>query len=436
MKKKLVAFIVVAGVLGIITSCQKADNTSNQNNEEDAPDLEGLWDGAIKIPDQPLHIIVSLQEGDTLSGSISIPVQGIDEHPLSTVESDDGSIMFTMEIGGQALTFDGEPADDKIKGTFTQAGQSFPFELDKEEETMEDDADGEFLTVDTEEGTLYGELETPEGKGPHPVMIIIPGSGPTDRNGNTVMGDNNSLKMMAKTLAEDGIASLRYDKRGSGKNKDAIIHEEDMRFDQFIADASHWVDLLSADEQFNQVGITGHSQGSLVGMIAAQDEQVDVFVSIAGAGGPIDQVMVHQLEEQLPESLLTESKDILQKLKEGEQVDDVSQALQSEFRPSVQPFLSSWMQYNPVEEIQQLDIPTLIVNGTRDLQVPEDEADKLLEAKGDADKLIVDKMNHVLKEAPEDKGGNLETYWDPELPLAEGLMDDISRFLDEAGFGK
>src|SRR5699024_1326941 len=201
-------------------------------------------------------------------------------------------------------------------------------------------------------------------------------------------------------LAENGIASVRYDKRGAGKNKDAITAEEDMRFDQFIDDALHWVDLLSADDQFTGIGIIGHSQGSLVGMVAAQDDKVDTFVSVAGAGSPIDEVMLQQLKEH----------------KKGRQIENVSQALQSEFRPSVQPFLSSWMEYDPADEIQKLDIPTLIINGTRDLQVTKEEADKLHAAKSDAELLIVDKMNHVLKEATVDKGKNMETYWDSDIP--------------------
>ncbi|HLQ72021.1 MAG TPA: alpha/beta hydrolase, partial [Bacillota bacterium] len=276
--------------------------------------------------------------------------------------------------------------------------------------------------------------ETPESKGPYPVMIIIPGSGPTDRNGNSALGDNNSLKMVAESLAEQGIASLRYDKRGAGKNKDAITDEEDLRFDQFIDDAKEWVDMLDADERFSRIGITGHSQGSLVGMIAAEDDAVDVFVSLAGAGSSYDKLILEQLGAQLPDSLMAESEDILQHLKAGEEVENVSQALQSDFRLSLQPFLMSWMQYDPKTEIQDLNIPTLIVNGTRDLQISENEAKKLHEAKQGADLLIVDTMNHVLKEAPDDRGGNLETYWDSERPLADGLMDGIFDFLEEVGF--
>lgn len=437
-RKVFIALIVIAGAAIVSASCQKTDDnseTEDTNENASSPELEGNWDGAIKVPDDPIHIVVSFQEKEELSGSISIPPQGVDDYPL-TVEEKDGELVFKMDAAGQTLTFKGEQEDSKLSGTFTQAGQEFPFELSKKEQTSDDNEDGEFLSIDTEEGTLYGELETPESEGTFPVMIIIPGSGTTDRNGNTSMGDNNSLKMVAESLAEHGIASLRYDKRGAGKNKDATTDEEDFRFDQFIADAKAWVDLLDADERFSRIGITGHSQGSLVGMIAAKEDTVDVFVSLAGPGSSFDESILEQLGAQLPDNLLTESEDILQHLKEGEEVEDVSQALQSIFRPSLQPFLMSWMQYDPKEEIEALDIPTLIVNGTRDLQVSESEAEKLHEAKQDTDLLIIDTMNHVLKEAPDDRGGNMETYWDSDRPLADGLMDGILDFLDEAGFQK
>src|SRR5699024_10264176 len=217
------------------------------------------------------------------------------------------------------ITFDGTLETDRIEGTFKQHGQSFPFALKKgEKPAVDDEKTAEFLHVETELGTMYGELEIPETEGPYPVMLIIPGSGATDRN----------------------------DKRGSGKNEEAIIDEEDMRFEQFVADAKSWIERLREDERFTRIGIVGHSQGSLVGTLAAQPGDVDVFVSLAGAGRSIDQVLYDQLEDQLTKDLLDESSDILTNLKEGKRTGDVSPELESIFRLSVQPFLTSWMQYD------------------------------------------------------------------------------------------
>src|SRR5699024_1394000 len=126
--------------------------------EDEEMVVKGYWDGAIKVPEAPLHIIVSFQEDDELSGVISIPVQGIDEYPL-TVEKEKGSLVFTMNAGGEALTFNGKVENDQITGTYTQAGQTFPFELDKKEHIANESDDSEFLSIDTDEGTMYGELE-------------------------------------------------------------------------------------------------------------------------------------------------------------------------------------------------------------------------------------------------------------------------------------
>src|SRR5699024_6329989 len=216
--------------------------------------------------------------------------------------------------------------------------------------------------------------------------------------------------------------------RGAGKNKDAVTdEEEDMRFDQFIADVEAWVNELDTDKRFSRIGIFGHSQGSLVGMEAARDGAVDVYVSVAGAGSPYDEVILEQLKTQLADNLLAESEDILQHLREGETVEEVRQAVE---------ILMAWMEYTPRAEIEAVTKPTMMVNGTRGLQVTESEADKLHEENSDAEMLIVDDMNHVLKKAPADRGGNLETYWDSDLPLADGLMEGIFDFLDETGFRK
>lgn len=426
MKKDLLAILVL---FIFLVGC---------GNEQEPPETEddfmytGTWSGEIEIPNQPLKINVTLEEKE---GAISIPVQGVDKYPLNTIKTDKDNILFTMQIQGQSITFDGKLDGGKIAGTFKQNGQSFPFILTKgKASAANDEEDGTFLQMETEQGTLHGELERPEGEGPFPIMIIIPGSGPTDRNGNAATGKNNSLKYVAEALAEEGIASLRYDKRGAGKNMAAARAEEDTDFNLFVEDAKAWIELLVQDDNYSKVGIIGHSQGSLTGMLAAQKGNVGVFVSLAGAGRSLDEVLYDQLSEQLPKDLLKESKEILTQLKKGKTVEHVSQELQSVFRPSVQPFLMSWMQYNPAAQIQKMDIPTLIVNGKNDLQVPVCEAEILHEAKADADILLVEPMNHVLKEAPEDRKGNIATYSDPDLPLAKGLMDGILAFLKENEF--
>lgn len=426
-KGLLVIFLLFAYLIG-------CSNKQEIPTGDDDAMFTGMWAGSIEVPNQPLEISVSFKDEE---GTISIPAQGVDKYPLNAIKAEDKNITFTMKVQDQHNTFDGKLDGDKISGTFKQQGQSFPFNLIKGKASAEsDEEDGEFLQIETDQGTLYGELEKPKGKGPFPIMIIIPGSGPTDRNGNAVSGKNDSLKYVADALAEKGVASLRYDKRGAGKNIAGAEPEEATNFDLFVEDASAWVELLNRDDQYTKIGIIGHSQGSLTGMLAAQKGGVDVFISLAGAGESINKVMYDQLSEQLPKELLEESKEILAQLNKGKTVTNISQELQSVFRPSVQPFLMSWMQYNPAKEIRKLDIPTMIVNGGNDLQVPAREAEILHDAKTDADILLIDKMNHVLKEAPEDRDGNIATYSDPDLPLATGLMEGIMAFMKESDFAQ
>ncbi|MFD2922182.1 alpha/beta hydrolase family protein [Halobacillus naozhouensis] len=443
-KGKIIGLLLAIMLLMIGCSSQSDQSQTDQRKSEDGgvpmEGLEGSWSGTINVPNQPLPIMTTFEKGDGWNGAISNPVQGVKDYPFSEVKVNASAIFFHMELAGQTISFEGEKEGDTIAGTFTQQGQSFPFELKKgsSETDAEEEEKGQFLSVDTNEGKLYGELETPEEEGPHPVVVIIPGSGPTDRNGNsaTLQGKNNSLKLLAESLAEQGIASVRYDKRGVGKNQGAAIPETELRFDQFAQDAQAWIDMLNEKGQFSKVGVMGHSQGSLVGMLAIAEADVDAFVSIAGAGRPINEVLYDQLKASLPEDLKKQSKQILEELKAGERVEQVPKELQSVFRSSVQPFLSSWMQYNPAQEIQKLDIPVLIINGKRDLQVPISEAEELHEAKADAELLLIEKMNHVLKEAPEDRTGNLQTYSNPDLPLADGLVKGIVNFFRNTEFLK
>ncbi|MEK4484070.1 alpha/beta hydrolase [Psychrobacillus sp. FSL H8-0484] len=427
MRRLRIVFSLIAIIFLLLTACSKEKEGASEMGS--LKNIEGVWEGSINIPDQPLPIIIEF-EAD--KGTISIPVQGLSNYPLTNVKLNDSDILFNMDIQGQKLTFNGKMEQEKISGTFTQQGQAFPFELlkgRKEEEVEED----RLVEVKVGNGTMSGQLEIPRGEGPFPLMVIIAGSGPTDRNGNSLAlpGKNNSLKMLAEDLATEGVASIRYDKRGVGKNASLAGKEEDLRFDQYIDDAAAWVQFAKDDERFSKVGIIGHSEGSLIGMVASQKADADVFISIAGAGRPIDQVLMEQLEAQLPANLMEESTKILEKLKQGEQVQTVSQELQILFRSSVQPYMISWLQYDPAEQLQKLNGPVLLVNGNLDIQVPVKDAELLHQVKKDSDLLIVDKMNHVLKEAPADREGNVATYSNPDLPLAKGLIDGIVDFLQE-----
>ena len=193
-------------------------------------------------------------------------------------------------------------------------------------------------------------------------------------------------------------------------------------------DAALWLDYLRQEQHFHKLVIIGHSEGSLVGMLAAQQTQISKLVSIAGVGDSAANIIRTQLETQ-PEVVKQQASPILPKLEQGEIVAEVPTMLNALFRPSVQPYLISWFKYDPVKEIGKLQFPILIVQGNHDIQVDAQQATLLADANPLAQKVIIDGMNHVLKSAPQDRQANIQTYNNPELPLADNLVSTISEFI-------
>lgn len=285
------------------------------------------------------------------------------------------------------------------------------------------------ITLTTPTGNIAGTLTMPPAaRGPVPVVVIIAGSGPTDRDGNSkgLPGANNSLKMLAQSLADAGFASVRYDKRGVASSLPAGPRESDLRFNMYVDDAAAWVAMVKRDARFSSVAVIGHSEGSLIGMVAAQKSPVSAYVSLAGIASGAADVLRVQLAGKLPPELAADSERILGALERGQLADNVPPALQMLYRPSVQPYMVSWFNYHPAQEVARLKIPVLIAQGDTDIQVSVSEAEGLKKAKPDAQLVIVPGMNHVLKL---DSTRGIASYSDPTLSIAPALMDAIIGFL-------
>lgn len=284
------------------------------------------------------------------------------------------------------------------------------------------------MELKTSTGTLYGTLLSPEtGKGKIPVALIIAGSGPTDRDGNNSMMQNNSLKMLAESLAANGIASLRYDKRGIGESKEAGKLEADLRFDDYIQDASDWIQLLKKNEQFSKIYIIGHSEGSLIGMNAAKNAAG--FISLAGAGFSADIILKTQLGAQAKQ-VQDMCFPIIDSLKAGKLVAAINPGLNSLFRTSVQPYMISWFQHNPPSDIQLLQFPSLIIQGDNDLQISINDAKQLAAASTKSKLVIIEKMNHVLKIVDSgERAANIAAYSNPAMPIATELTAEIVQYI-------
>jgi uncharacterized protein len=290
------------------------------------------------------------------------------------------------------------------------------------------------VQITTPTGTLYGTQFIPTSTVSGPVALIIAGSGTTDRNGNNPLaGQNNSLKLLAEGLAGHGIASIRYDKRGIGESSAAGTKEVDLRFDTYVEDAAFWIQQLQADSRFSSVTVIGHSEGSLIGMLATQKTGANAFVSIAGPARTASQVLRDQLRPKLPDALWQKSEQILAALEQGNTVTSVPPELNTLYRSSVQPYLISWFRYTPAQEIKRLTAPVLIVQGTTDIQVPVSEAQALKMAKPDAELRIIEGMNHVLKAVPLDPEQQNASYSEPTLPVVPEIVEGISQFIHSSG---
>jgi len=268
-----------------------------------------------------------------------------------------------------------------------------------------------------------------------PVVLLLSGSGPTDRNGNSPIlpGKNNSLQMLAEGLASNGIASLRYDKRGVGESAGAMVAESDLRFETYIDDAVAWCEQLHKDKRFSAVVIAGHSEGSLIGMVAANRCNADGFISIAGAGRAAADILRIQLAGKLPPELAAQSDAIIKNLEAGKTTDNPPSELDALYRASVQPYLISWFRYDPAKSIAALTVPVLIVQGTTDLQVSVDDAKRLAAANPKAKLLLIEGMNHVLKEVPPDREKQMASYSNPDLRLAPEFLIGIVQFVRKVG---
>ena len=231
-------------------------------------------------------------------------------------------------------------------------------------------------------------------------------------------------------LIAKGIPSLRIDKRGIGESADAMVKEEDLRFEIYIDDVINWVELLTHEYRFKKVIIIGHSEGSLIGMIAAQKTNTAGFISIAGTGIPADEIIKKQLETQ-PDLIKEEVNRVFDKLKVGDTVGEINPMLFSIFRPSVQPYMISWIKYNPTHEIAKLSVPSLIIHGTTDIQVSKEDADMLHKANSKSKLVLIEGMNHVFKLAPLNQEENIATYSNPTLKNVPQLANEIIQFINE-----
>jgi len=286
------------------------------------------------------------------------------------------------------------------------------------------------ISLNTATGELFGTLLLPRSDTPVPVVLIIAGSGPTDRDGNNPEGGrNDSMKRLALILAKNNIASVRYDKRGVAASKPATPDERNLSIESYVADAQAWGQKLKTDRRLGQLILLGHSEGALVASLAAEKAGAAAVISVAGTGRPVDIVLREQLQDRLPPPLMQRANLLIDEIKAGKTDNDVPAELEVVFRPSVQPYLISLFRQDPAAAFGNLQMPALIIQGTHDIQVGVGDAQLLKDAKPDAHLALIEGMNHVLRIVPKDMDRQLASYKNPKLPLATEISSQILRFI-------
>jgi pimeloyl-ACP methyl ester carboxylesterase len=289
------------------------------------------------------------------------------------------------------------------------------------------------MTAPGPEGPLAGTFEN-AGKGT-PIVLIIPGSGPTDRDGNNPMGITAApYRMLAEALAAKGVSSVRIDKRGMFGSKAAVADPNKVTIGDYAADAHSWVAAIRKQTGAKCVWVLGHSEGALVALAAGQQpDGICGIVLASGAGRRLSDVIREQLRSNPANApLLDSAMAALDSLDHGQHVDvtNMNPALLPLFRPQVQDYLIDMFRRDPAKLASTLKLPLLIVQGERDIQVSPVDAKALAAAQPKAKLVLIPGMNHVLKDvATDDRAANMATYGDPSLPIDKSVVDAIAGFV-------
>lgn len=284
----------------------------------------------------------------------------------------------------------------------------------------------EEIVLKNGEIVLPGTLSFPNEKKKLPLVIFIHGSGNVDRDGNQA-GVNikaGYIKSLSEELNKQNIAFYRYDKRTATPAN--IKLNSNILLTDFVADAQVAINHFAKDRRFNKIVLIGHSQGSLVSMLAITKE-IDGYISLAGAGESIDKTIVRQVTVQSAEfGKITASH--FHELFKTDTILEVNPQLISIFHPVNQKFFKSWAAIDPLKELKKVNVPTLILSGDADTQVTVNDAEKLKQAKPNATLHIIPKMNHLLKEV-NSPTENQQSYNDPNFPISIELIKLIVDFV-------
>ena len=449
MDKFLVLLLVISFVLGVNYFVIASDNS----------DLVGKWEGEIDISGQKLGVIIKInQNKEELTGSLDIPAQGAIGISLGKIELNEDKVIFTVPQLQGNVKFKGMLKNNKITGKFEQSGYKFPFELNKVADKADDKKEknyalGEYnvkemeMKVPVEGGKLAGTLAVPESlDDKSPVVILVAGSGPTDRDGNNpiLRSEINTLKEIAHYLTSNGVITFRYDKRGI-KGSSELMKEEPDSFLSYRNDLIAVVDYIINHDQIkkDEIYILGHSEGSMLSIMAAEKgAEVDGLILVSGSGYTHGQTLRTQISvsaEQyekagysgVKEEMLKALDDLYESVRTDSSFDISEYNIPEEMKTiylsiANQPqFAKDWLEVDPVTLLEKVNKPVCIIQGSADGRVGIEDARKLASAVPD-DRLelhILEGVNHYLKKA---ETGNPV----PTERIDQNLLNIINKFVN------
>lgn len=289
------------------------------------------------------------------------------------------------------------------------------------------ESQGQEISVTRDAVVLKGtELLPDEAEAAVPVALIIAGSGPTDRDGNSILGvRSDAYRMFAAELMTRGLATVRFDKRGVGQSGTNFAVES-VVIDDFVRDTVAWIERLRADSRFGKLTLIGHSEGALIAILAAQTAPPDALILVGASARRFDELVRNQLLRQLPPSSIEEYDRIIHALRTGSEAGPVPSELQPLFGPPPHAFFASLLPIDPVAELRKLrNMPVTVIHGSTDMQIPAQDAERLAQARPDVQFKLIERMNHVLKDEPM-LDAPQASYTDPARPLAFGLVDALA----------
>lgn len=394
---------------------------------QEAPWL-GRWEGSLTLEGSEIPATLRVFQDGAL---MDLPSERAYGWPVDTLRLEGGELFLSISLGAEPLAFTGTREGAVVSGALVLGERAGTFALEYSSDQPDRSGDRGF---DTGKGELPGTLEIPvDAELPVPLVILIAGSGTTDRDGNNwqVPGRNDSLKLLAKALARSGLASYRYDKRGSGQAYRLGQDERSLVFADHVADAAACIRSFEGDGRFSTLIVFGHGDGALVGAAALRGVRADALVAMGVSGVGLRR-MIDEAAAQAPEEYKAEIDAILAELEAGRFVDEVSPYLENLFRRSFQPYLASWLGYDLGKELADLTAagtPVLLIQGDLDLQVTMEEFDLLRASAPKAEAVLLPGANHMMKQVSNDVEENYASFSDPSFPLSPGLVMAIQEFL-------